>query len=105
VLGEMRELGAEGDELHRDVGRLVARTGVDELLVVSAAAQAIASGASDVATWSGRGRIVNDAEAAVSVLRAELCPGDAVLVKASNGVRLWRVAEALVNDVPAGAAS
>jgi UDP-N-acetylmuramoyl-tripeptide--D-alanyl-D-alanine ligase len=105
VLGEMRELGADSDELHRAVGRLAARAGVDELLLVSAAADSIAAGAAEKSTWSGRARVVSDADAAVSVLRAELRPGDAVLVKASNSMRLWRIAEMLVSDVPAGAAS
>lgn len=105
VLGEMRELGPESTGLHRDVGRLAARTGVDELVVVSPAADAIADGAADDAGWSGRTRVVADVEGAISVLRDELRPGDAVLVKASNGVRLWRVAEVLVSDVAAGAAS
>ena len=105
VLGEMRELGDQSEEFHRDVGRVVAMTGVDELLVVSRTAEPIAAGAASDPTWSGRRRVVSDADEAVAVLRAELKAGDAVLVKASNGVRLWRVAEALVSDVPAGAAT
>ena len=105
VLGEMRELGPESDTLHREVGLLAAQSQVDELLVVSEAAEQISTGAADEPGWSGRVRLVADAGEAIAVLRAELRPGDGVLVKASNGVRLWRVAEALVSDVPAGAAS
>lgn len=105
VLGEMRELGDASEGFHRDVGRMVARTGVDELLVVSVEAEAIAAGASDDQEWAGRARVVSGADDAISLLRAELRPGDAVLVKASNGVRLWRVADALLSDVPAGAAT
>jgi UDP-N-acetylmuramoyl-tripeptide--D-alanyl-D-alanine ligase len=38
---------------------------------------------------------VPDAEAAVEALRSRLRSGDAVLLKASRGVRLERVAQAL----------
>jgi UDP-N-acetylmuramoyl-tripeptide--D-alanyl-D-alanine ligase len=40
--------------------------------------------------------LVPDVDAAIALLRAELRPGDAVLVKASNFAGLWRVADALL---------
>jgi len=104
VFGEMRELGAESLNLHRGVGAAVAHAGVDELVVVTPA-EPIAEAASAEAGWSGHARVASDANEAVRLLRAEVRPGDAVLVKASNSVRLWEVAEALLVDVPAGAAS
>lgn len=44
---------------------------------------------------------VADGDAALDVLRAELRPGDVVLVKASNAAGLGALAEALVADAPA----
>jgi UDP-N-acetylmuramoyl-tripeptide--D-alanyl-D-alanine ligase len=38
---------------------------------------------------------VADADGAVAALQARVKPGDAVLIKASRGVRLERVAQAL----------
>ena len=43
---------------------------------------------------------VADAAAALALLRAELQPGDVVLVKASNAAGLGTLADALASDVP-----
>jgi UDP-N-acetylmuramoyl-tripeptide--D-alanyl-D-alanine ligase len=51
------------------------------------------------ATQEGSGvesATVPDADAALEILRAELRPGDVVLVKASRAARLERVGEALL---------
>jgi UDP-N-acetylmuramoyl-tripeptide--D-alanyl-D-alanine ligase len=103
VLGEMRELGDESVALHRAVGDVVAATGVDELLAVDAAAP-IAEAARSQA-WSGHARVVPDAAAATAVLTAELRSTDAVLVKASNSLRLWEVADQILAAQPAGASA
>jgi UDP-N-acetylmuramoyl-tripeptide--D-alanyl-D-alanine ligase len=104
VLGEMLELGPESDALHESVGRRVAGTGVDELVAVGAATP-IAAGATAVPEWSGRARTVPDADAASALLAAEVRSADAVLVKASNGLRLWQVADQLMDRTPTGARS
>jgi UDP-N-acetylmuramoyl-tripeptide--D-alanyl-D-alanine ligase len=98
VLGAMRELGPSSAQLHREVGEAAARAGLAEVVAVGADAVAIAEGAADVADWSGRARTVPDADGAVALLRAETGPDDVVLVKASNSERLWRVADALLDD-------
>jgi UDP-N-acetylmuramoyl-tripeptide--D-alanyl-D-alanine ligase len=96
VLGEMRELGEESVALHHDVGRVVATTGVDELVAVGAAAS-VADGATQAQPhWTGRARVVPDAAAALELLRAETRPDDAVLIKASNSLRLWQIADDLL---------
>ena len=102
VLGEMRELGEESVELHRQVGRVVAATGVDELVAVGDAAP-LAEAAGAETGWAGHARVVADAAAAIDVLTAEVRPDDAVLVKASNSLRLWQIADALLADQTAGA--
>jgi UDP-N-acetylmuramoyl-tripeptide--D-alanyl-D-alanine ligase len=48
--------------------------------------------------------IVADADAALAVLRAELQPGDVVLVKASNAAGLGALADALAADTADGQA-
>lgn len=103
VLGPMRELGADSEALHAEVGAAAADSGVDELLVVGPDAAAIHAGATGRPGWSGRARLVPDAAAAAGLLDAEAGPGDAVLVKASNAEQLWLVAEGLLAGVPRGA--
>ena len=103
VLGAMRELGAESDALHAELGRLVVATGVDELIAVGDAAPVADAAAAE--HWSGRARAVSDASAAIDVLTDELGSSDAVLVKASNSLRLWVVADAIAAARTAGASA
>jgi UDP-N-acetylmuramoyl-tripeptide--D-alanyl-D-alanine ligase len=90
VLGAMRELGAETEPAHREIGVQAAQLGVDRLVVVGPDAAHIADG------WPGEASVVDDADSAAALVAAELHGGDVVLVKASNSERLWRVADRLV---------
>ena len=83
VLGAMAELGDYAEEAHREVASAVQEIGVDVLISVGADAQVYG------------GRSVEDAEAAVALLRGLLEPGDCVLVKGARVLGLERVAESL----------
>ena len=84
VLGEMAELGDYADDAHREVARAVQEIGVDVLIAVGPQARVYG------------GRQVADAVEAIDVLRGELRPGDAVLVKGARVLGLEAVADALV---------
>jgi UDP-N-acetylmuramoyl-tripeptide--D-alanyl-D-alanine ligase len=96
----MRELGAASDAEHEAIGRLAVSLGVDRLLVVGAPARPAYDGARAArAETGGSGEEpvhVSDVEAATAWLHAHVGPGDVVLVKASRGARLDRVADALL---------
>jgi len=99
VLGEMAELGRAAAAEHAQIGRLAAELGIQRLVVVGAGAADIAAGAADNGL---RATAAGDVETAVALLRAELAPGDVVLVKASRAVGLERVAAGLLaGAVPA----
>ena len=49
-------------------------------------------------SWGDESTLVPDADAALEILRREVRPGDIVLVKASQSVGLWTVADALLAD-------
>ena len=100
VLGEMRELGESAGEEHDAVGRLAVRLDIHQLLVVGEAAKRLHLGASLEGSWGSESVFVPDTEAATAWLRAHLAPGDVVLFKASNAVRLSRVARAVLDDDP-----
>ena len=89
VLGEMRELGDTATAEHAGIGAYATEHDVDVVLVVGDAARPIADGAGE------RSVVVPDNDAALAWLRTHLTAGDAVLVKASNGARLYDVAAAL----------
>ncbi len=101
VLGEMRELGPAALEEHDAVGRLAVRLDIHQLLVVGEAARPIHLGASLEGSWGEESVFVADTDEATAWLRAHVGPGDVVLFKASNAVRLSRVAAALLADEPA----
>jgi UDP-N-acetylmuramoyl-tripeptide--D-alanyl-D-alanine ligase len=95
VLGEMAELGASAADEHRRVGELAAELGVDRVVVVGPGAQRLYAAAREGAVH------VDDADAAIALLRAQLRPEDVVLVKASRAAGLERVALALAEPVEA----
>jgi UDP-N-acetylmuramoyl-tripeptide--D-alanyl-D-alanine ligase len=84
VLGDMRELGPDERAHHEQIGRYAHEHGVELLIAVGELARA----------YGGDVEVGTAADAA-SVLRERLREGDTVLVKASRGVGLEVVAEAL----------
>jgi UDP-N-acetylmuramoyl-tripeptide--D-alanyl-D-alanine ligase len=94
VAGEMLELGAEGQALHRACGRRMAARGVDIVVGVRGLAAALVEGA----TLGGAAAIfVATPEEAGTWLKANLRSGDAVLLKASRGVKLERALASLTD--------
>jgi UDP-N-acetylmuramoyl-tripeptide--D-alanyl-D-alanine ligase len=104
VLGHMAELGAQGPAEHEELGRLVARLGIDRLLAVGEAARPIERAAALESSWDGAASWVPDVGDAVALLRTELGPADVVLVKASRAASLERVATAIADDTVSGSA-
>ncbi|HYJ75087.1 MAG TPA: UDP-N-acetylmuramoyl-tripeptide--D-alanyl-D-alanine ligase [Kineosporiaceae bacterium] len=102
VLGEMLELGDTALAEHDAIGRLAVRLDVSRLVAVGEGARAVHAGASHEGSWGEESAWVPDADAALALLRAELRPGDVVLVKASRSIGLDAVATALLQDASAG---
>ncbi|NJB97801.1 UDP-N-acetylmuramoyl-tripeptide--D-alanyl-D-alanine ligase [Sphingomonas sp. ABOLD] len=91
VLGEMRELGTHADALHAELADPITQAGVSRAILVGEAMAPLA------AALEGRLDFVHvaDAAAAKAALESTLAPGDAVLIKGSNGVRLATIVAAL----------
>ncbi|MGB9251938.1 MAG: UDP-N-acetylmuramoyl-tripeptide--D-alanyl-D-alanine ligase, partial [Mycobacterium sp.] len=100
VLGEMAELGDDAISEHDRIGRLAVRLDVSRLIVVGTgrSMSAMHHGAVMEGSWGGEAAILADADAALTLLRAELQPGDVVLVKASNAAGLGALADSLAAD-------
>jgi UDP-N-acetylmuramoyl-tripeptide--D-alanyl-D-alanine ligase len=94
VLGDMKELGDASPDLHREVGREAARSGVAVVVAVGPEALALAEGAREVL---GPTSVIHvaDREAAIPVVREVVRSGDAVLVKGSRAMGLEAVVESL----------
>jgi len=90
VAGEMLELGNESEKLHRQAGQYAAEKKIDVVVGVRGQAQALA----DEARRAGaRSEFVDTPEEAGEWLAREARDGDAVLLKASRGVKLERALE------------
>ena len=89
VLGDMAELGPDGERLHRQMGKLAREAGLERLFTLGnlAAAAAEAFGARALACASK--------EALVSALEQEWGAGVQVLVKGSRSMGMETVVEAL----------
>lgn len=83
VVGDMRELGAQSDELHRSVGAFAVRNGVDRLFAFGdkaglIAEEALAQGLDQRSVFAGSKHDI------IASLRETLDRGDGVLVKGSR---------------------
>ncbi len=99
VLGAMRELGDSDHAGHAEVGVAAATLGVDVVVVVGEEASGIADGLRSPGTgWDGEAIITAGRDEARAWVRENVAADDVVLVKASNGVGLWVVADDLLED-------
>jgi UDP-N-acetylmuramoyl-tripeptide--D-alanyl-D-alanine ligase len=86
VLGDMLELGPESAKLHADIGEY-ARARVEHLITLGTQSKAMRAGFH-----------TDDPRAAADKVRAISRAGDVILVKASRGMRLERVIDALAEE-------
>jgi len=97
VLGEMRELGAESERGHREVGETAATLGINRLITIGDTAELIAEGA--------RAAGLNEVSAARSTADAACLlgevaePGDLVLIKGSRAARTEEVIEQFARQI------
>ncbi|WP_277980983.1 UDP-N-acetylmuramoyl-tripeptide--D-alanyl-D-alanine ligase [Sphingomonas phyllosphaerae] len=95
VLGEMRELGEGSAAYHAALAPAVIDARVEAAVLVGEAMAPLAQALEGQVDFVH----VRDAAAALDQVRALLRPGDAVLVKGSNGVGLSRLVAALADKV------
>jgi UDP-N-acetylmuramoyl-tripeptide--D-alanyl-D-alanine ligase len=97
VLGDMLELGSQAAEFHAEVGRYASARGIDVLVTVGPLSSDTA------AAFDGEVHSVADAGEAAALVGELVAPGDTVLVKASRGIGLEVVANALAGATEASA--
>ncbi|MFL6313581.1 MAG: UDP-N-acetylmuramoyl-tripeptide--D-alanyl-D-alanine ligase [Terriglobales bacterium] len=85
VVGEMLELGPTAEALHRQCGKHAADKKIDMVIGVRGMARAVAEAACGSGTQA---QFVETPEQAGEWLARNVRPGDAVLLKASRGVKL-----------------
>ena len=95
VLGNMAELGEDSDALHREVGTLARKLGVQKLFCIGRLAAHAAQSAGDI------GEAFADIETLVQTLKAALphSPGVNLLIKGSRSAKMERIAPLLGADI------
>lgn len=101
VLGNVLELGELSEELHRSIGTFVTDLNVDLLFTFGKDASLIAEEAVQKGMPAEHVRSFLDIEAPepiAAAIRLSLCDKDCILIKASHGVRMGRIADLLLNN-------
>jgi UDP-N-acetylmuramoyl-tripeptide--D-alanyl-D-alanine ligase len=98
IAGEMMELGPDAPAMHREVGRAIAKLGVDILWGVRGLGSEIVAGAQEAGLHSARFFESSDEVSAAIV--DEVREGDLVLVKGSRSVETDKVVKALKARFP-----
>jgi len=89
ILGDMRELGPQSGALHASLAAPVLASGAERIYLVGAEMAALAEAL-------GPGRVAAHAASAgemAAIVLNDLAPGDAVMVKGSNGVGLMGIVQ------------
>jgi UDP-N-acetylmuramoyl-tripeptide--D-alanyl-D-alanine ligase len=90
IMGAMRELGADSEALHRELGDYARQAGVDDFWGVGEELREA------VSAFGSAGRWFADCDAATAAARDAFGADDTVLIKGSRGARMERVLHALV---------
>lgn len=94
VLGAMLELGEESDAEHTSVGLELGQLGIDTLVAVGAPALAEGARQADVSAVD-----VTDIESAWPVVLSLAGQSGTILLKGSNGSKIWQLADRLKEEM------
>ena len=99
VLGDMFELGEFSEKLHRDVGIEIYKNNIDKLFLIGENSKYIAEEAIKCGYNKENILYFNDPKILLNKLKQNLEEGDIILFKASNGMKLFEVAENLKKEL------
>lgn len=93
IMGDMLELGAKSDSLHRRIAKIVKDASFDKVLYIGNCASVIKDELSPNIEFIE----FSDALTISNYLKETLKSGDAILIKGSNAMNLGKVVEELIN--------
>ncbi len=97
ILGDMLELGLWAEEMHENIGNLMADTGVDKVFLRGTFSRAVAEGAIRKGFKKNRIYFPETTEEIVTHLRQHLKQGDWVLVKGSRKMKMEKIVQELTS--------
>ena len=99
ILGDMFELGDFAEELHRKVGEEVAKNNIDLLYLIGENSKFIQEEAIKNGININNIIYFNSREEIIEKVKKEMKEDDVILLKASNGMKLFEIAEKLKEEV------
>jgi UDP-N-acetylmuramoyl-tripeptide--D-alanyl-D-alanine ligase len=97
ALGDMLEMGEESASLHRQVGRMAAKKGVDHLLAMGKQASHLLAGAAEAGMAKEQLTEAGSHEEIAAQVHSLMAAGDWLLVKGSRGMQMEKVVEILLS--------
>ncbi|MBN1471079.1 MAG: UDP-N-acetylmuramoyl-tripeptide--D-alanyl-D-alanine ligase [Syntrophaceae bacterium] len=97
-LGDMLELGAQTDEMHRRIGMLIGTIGVNALFLQGDFSKITAAGAQEGGLSPENIFFLSDQDNCVDYLKEHLKKGDWILVKGSRRMKMERVAAKICDN-------
>jgi UDP-N-acetylmuramoyl-tripeptide--D-alanyl-D-alanine ligase len=94
VAGDMLELGAQAESLHRQVGAWAATANINKLCVTGEYAEAMAAGAKN-AGMKSENIVIGSQKKILDHLKDSLKPGDWALVKGSRGAKMENIVKGI----------
>ena len=95
----MKELGKDSDEMHREIGRYLARAGVDALYTLGENGALIAESAIEAGVSTVFAEKQSDGyESLAKEIRAAMQAGDVILFKASRAMALEKLIALLFEE-------
>ena len=98
ILGDMFELGEFSKELHENVGKEVVKNKIDLLICSGENSKAIAEAAQKAGMDSKNVFYFDKKDEIVEFILKNFNKNEAILLKASNGMRFLEIAEALIKN-------
>ena len=98
MLGDMLELGADSEPIHRGLADDIIAIGVGLAVLVGKRMHALGEELISLGMSRGRVFLFPDPDAAEAVVRDLVSEGDLVLVKGSQGMRMEKLSRTLLRD-------
>lgn len=95
ILGDMFELGRQSRQQHLQLGKQVARTGIDRLYLLGAQAEQVRRGALLAGMAAERIIVGKDHTEVANLLRRHVGKGDCLLFKGSRGMKMETILDKL----------
>jgi len=98
VLGDMLELGEHSGQAHRELGFKVAESDIDYLVTVGAESKLTAQAAEEAGLLKSQIESFDDNHKAGIFVQNLIQPGDLILIKGSQGVRMEKIVKEIMAE-------